>query len=262
MNRGTLFRRWKRQQGRLLMALGKVMGRVRRRGEAEDIHELRVVVRRLRQLVRLGAGWYGRKTAVEFRDWSRLVASATDRTRDMDVTLEWLATEVHAEGWVERVRRLRAGCYRQAKARLVALPKGMAEALSAPPGGRRHEVRLERRLKRLQAKLEERLRRSAPHFFRLSGEEQHDFRRVVRRWRYLRELASPKPKLGRDRLLRWLLGLQGVLGERQNLQLAQATLMRFRGVRGVDGMRRRLLGEIKRCERRIRKELGWLKGWS
>ena len=104
-----------------------------------------------------------------------------------------------------------------------------------------------------------RARKDARRFFDLTLEAQHDFRRGIRRWRYLRELEVPAQRLEGDALFNRLLSLQGVLGDRQNLHLVELTLHRLEPTPEV----RRLAAQERRAATRLRirlrGQLAWLK---
>jgi CHAD domain-containing protein len=262
MKAGELFSRWRSSQNRYLRDLDSVLVQAQQEGAAEQIHVLRVLTRRLRQLVRLGAVWHGRKAATAFREWSQGIARATDKVRDADVTLEWLAPRAGAGAAIAQVNRSRVREYRRIRLRLIPPPERILEALQAPAGGPKPEERLRRRLRRLEEKLRERLRAKAPDFFRLEPEAQHDFRRLVRRWRYLRELVCPKSRRSKDRRWSRLLELQEVLGERQNLQLARQNLGKLEPGPELEALRGQLETELRALDRAVRLRLAWLKGRS
>jgi len=71
------------------------------------------------------------------------------------------------------------------------------------------------------------MRRELPNFFHLGEPERHEFRRVVRWWRYLLEVALPKRKLSKDPRLRALFEVQEALGGIQNLALVDAALRKL-----------------------------------
>jgi len=260
MKPARLFKRWCRQQKALLNDLVRLLHSCQKRADAEDVHQLRVVTRRLRQIVRLGAAWYSRRTTRTFRDWSRSISLVTDAIRDADVTLDWLARQPDATTIAARVTRQRARHLRRAQAALPQFSQRLRRALSKPSGGHRHEQRLHQRFQQLQIRLWQRLRRETPKFFKLTTENQHDLRRHVRRWRYLRELELPGKARAKDSLLVRLTDLQGVLGERQNLQLLRHTLDDLEGLPNATQLRGRLESEIRSLERRLRAQLRWLKG--
>ncbi len=260
MRSAKVFRRWKRQQQDLLRKLDCLVRLGRRRGTAEDIHELRVVARRLRLLVRLGAPWFGKDASSDFRDWSRQLSVATDPLRDLDVALEWIEqVPEHAEV-TRRIRVWRRRLWRRSRPRLDRPPGRLGKALGTPAGGRKHEAFLQRRCAKLMRKLRDRVAGEAAGFFQLDPPAQHDFRRVLRRWRYLRELELPRRHHRKDMLLQRLVSSQSALGERQNLQIADRVLKELASTVPTEEARRALAVERRRWERRMRAELSQLAG--
>ena len=259
MKAARLFTRWQKRRRALDRELPCLVTRVRRRGRTEDIHQVRVTARKLRLFNRIAPGSPARKAARGFRDWSRGVATATDAVRDLDVTLEWLAEQTDAETVVRAVTARRAACLRSVRQELRPFPPQLSLAVDRPDAKGRPARRLRRRLRRLRDRLIQRAREDADRFFDLAPEDQHDFRRGIRRWRYLRELEVPARRLESDRLFQRLLSLQGVLGDRQNLHLVELTLHRLDSTPDV----RRLAMQARRAggrlRSRLRKELAWLK---
>jgi CHAD domain-containing protein len=259
MKAAKLFRRWKRSQADLLTRLAQLVNLGRDQGEPEQIHELRVVARRLRLLIRLGAPWLGQDVTRRFRDWSGHLSAATDGVRDHDVSLEWLACQAGATALRRQVGGRRNRLWRRCRRQLTPLPADLQEAWSTPAGDRKHETRLERRCARLLRKLRDRVLSQAPHFDHLEAPAQHDLRRVLRRWRYLRELCVPGRRHNKDRLLQQLLRVQGALGERQNLLLTEGILAQLKPSPAVAQLRRSLARECANWEARIGRELRALK---
>jgi CHAD domain-containing protein len=254
-----LFERWRDQQARLLKQLVRLIRRTRDQGSDEDVHELRVVSRRIRLLTRLGAAWYGKELSRAYRDWSRGLALSTDRLRDLDVALEWLGKKAAAEATVRALRGRRRRIWRMRRRHLHPLPAGLRRALSDTRRTAKREQRLARRCAKLTSRLETRLRADAPRFFKLRIEAQHDFRRLVRRWRYTRELELPDRSHRRDTRLAWLLRLQEALGERQNLLLADAAMAALPASNlEVPALRRQITAELEHWEQEIRRHLAAL----
>ena len=259
MKAARLFARWHKQKSVLSRELALLVGRARRRGRSDDIHQVRVTARKLRLFSRIAPGPQARKTARDFREWSRGIAMATDAVRDLDVTLEWLAQQPDAEAVVRTLTDRRAACLRSARQDLRPLSRQLSLALDQSGDQARPARRLRRRLRRLRERLARRARKDARRFFDLTREAQHDFRRGIRRWRYLRELEVPAQRLEGDALFNRLLSLQGVLGDRQNLQLVELTLHQLEPTPEV----RRLAAQARRAATRLRirlrDQLAWLK---
>lgn len=255
MKPAKLFRRWRNQQIRLLANLVDLVPRARKRGSREDIHELRVTTRRLRLLTRLGAAWYGEALSHSYRDWARTIAGATDPIRDADVALEWIEQQPGSARVVRAVERLRSRTWRRRRTRMDPPPALLVDALATWRGGAKRGTRLLRRCDRFQQRLRDVVLRTAPGLFRLPPEEQHNFRRLVRRWRYLRELELPDRRHRKDARLKQLLRLQETLGDRQNLLLADGVLASLTPWPEVRSFRRRLTAEIRACADSIQRQI-------
>ena len=104
MNAAKLFQRWRRRLAKLEAALPGLLRGARTEGAPEQIHQLRVGLRRMRLLTRLGEPVLGRHAVATFHDWSRQVSDSVGRVRDYDVTLEWLAQHPEAKSARERLR--------------------------------------------------------------------------------------------------------------------------------------------------------------
>jgi CHAD domain-containing protein len=255
MNTAKLFHRWKRKQAGYLDDLVRLVNASRQRGAPDDIHELRVTSRRVRVLVRLGAPGFPEPVCRDFRQWGRDVAAATSRIRDLDVAREWIEPQPGSVAAVREILRKRRRAWMAARRRIRSIPRALHRALSHPAGGRRSAERLARRSRKLRTKLRERVLADAARFFTLSPEEQHEFRRIVRRWRYLSELEQTRPESTAGTLLRRLLAAQEALGERQNLLLADQILAELPTVEGTPVLRERLAIARRGWETRIRKAL-------
>lgn len=256
MKPSKLFRRWREQQVILLADLQQHLRRVRRTGQPEEVHQLRVVARRLRLLIRLGAAWYDEDTVSRFREWSQKLSVATDPLRDLDVAIEWVAARTPpAPTTIAELQRQRDQLWRQSRQQLPPFLQRLLPALAAPEGGRKHELRLHRRCARFTRTLRSRSEKNAPRFFELDLPNQHDFRRLVRRWRYLRELELPERRHRKDPTLRQLLRLQDALGTRQNLLLARDVLRHLPRNAETRKLRRPLQAEILLVEQEIHKRL-------
>lgn len=222
-----LMRRWRRRHRQLVGTLPLLLRRARKRGEGEDVHQLRVVLRRLRLSVRLGKGEFGEESVARLRAWAATVSHATSPVRDLDIAIEWLRAAKASPALVQECEQVRDRVWRRRQPELRPLPRGLLVPLASPGRSAKAESRIRRRQRRLEARYREQLRRELPVFFRLSESERHEFRRVVRWWRYLRELALPKRKLSKDPRLRALFEVQEALGGIQNLALVDEALRKL-----------------------------------
>lgn len=224
MKPGRLLRRWRRRHADLLAALPDLVRRGRARGEPEVIHELRVTLRRLRLSVRLGKGAFAEDAVARLRVWGAKVSQATSPVRDLDIAVEWLRASKVTPALVQECEARRGGVWRRRRRLLPPTPARLGERLERPGRSRKRPGWLLRRQQQLENRFRGVLRRDLPKFSRLAEADRHEFRRVVRWWRYLRELCSPGRKLGKDRLLPRLLAAQETLGTLQNLALVEAQL--------------------------------------
>ena len=103
------------------------------------------------------------------------------------------------------------------------------------------------------------MRRDLPAFFRLGEQDRHEFRRVVRWWRYLREAALPKRKIPKDALLVGLLSLQEALGDIQNLALVDGALRQLTPSAELGELRRLLTRQQQAQSSKSRQALAALK---
>ena len=252
MNGDKIFDRWRRRYRRLLKRQGVLVRRSRRQGDAEDVHELRVSVRRLRLMVRLAAPFVGGKAAEAYRTWSRSISDATSELRDLDVVLEWLQPRPEAAAVAERVVALRGRRFTHSRSGLLSMPDGLSRRLLEFRTDAKARKRFTRRYRNRFARFFERIRPQARRYARMPIEERHAFRRQLRQLRYLRELALPRRKHAADPVLQLLVRPQVAMGELQNLQLAEMVLkQRLRpGLPAI--VARRLSAEQARWDREIR----------
>lgn len=224
-----LARRWQRRHLKLLSELRRLHAECRRRGDAPQVHELRVTLRRLRLSVRLGKALFDAAHLGQLRAWAGRISRATSPVRDLDITVEWLLASKAGPSLVAECQGLRDRLWRRRQRQLLALPGQVLNRLAHPArdGTRAAARALTGRFRKLEERYRDHLRQQLPRFFELSEEDRHDFRRTVRWWRYLRELAVARKKLPKDPICRRLLPAQETLGELQNLALAQAILQRL-----------------------------------
>jgi CHAD domain-containing protein len=222
-----LARRWKRRHQRLLAELEKQLRRTRRRGDAEAVHALRVSLRRLRLSLRLGKALFDEELRAKWRAWARKISRTTSPVRDLDIAVEWLLANRANPALIQEAQRRRERVWRRRRPQITAPPRGLLADLRQPARADKGPRALVRRWERLETRYREHLQAQLPQFFDLCEDERHDFRRTVRWWRYLRELALPRKKLKRDRVYRHLLSVQEILGDLQNLALVQAALDRL-----------------------------------
>jgi len=249
----NFFCRWKRRYLKLLHKQWMVLRQSRREGTPGQVHELRVTLRRLRLLARLGEPLIDKTVANEYRRWSRVISTATSRLRDYDVTLEWLKGQSGAEEIVEKLQVRRDRLWRIQKARLTAPTAKIRSRLSRIKAGRKDVGRLRKRFLKRFDRLQSETFKGIPRFFELGLEDRHAFRRSLRRLRYLRQLALSRKRQASDDLLKSLIRPQVAMGEFQNLVVAEEIIGHLKrtptSLRLVDTLRRQRRsweGEIRR----------------
>lgn len=249
------FRRWRQRQRKLLADLERLGRQCRKDGTVEQVHLLRVTLRRLRLSVRVGKALLDETAVTTFRTWARRISKQTSHVRDLDVALEWIAQQAGGEAAAARCAQRRNRLWQVAQRRLPALPAKLLPSLAGADGGVREARRLARRFRRLEGRYEAELREATPRFFALSPEAQHEFRRTLRWWRYLRELELPTREQEEDRLLQCLVRAQEATGDRQNLALAEAALKAVRSGAPVAELLHSLRSGRQAQRARIRKAL-------
>ena len=161
------------------------------------------------------------------RAWGAKISQATSPVRDFDIAIEWLRAGKVSPALVQECEKCRNQVWRRRRVLLRAVPAHITARLARPGGGNKAEAVIARRRRKLETRYREQLRRDLPRFFHLGEQDRHDFRRVVRWWRYLRELTLPKRKLPKDALLTALLDAQEALGGIQNLTLVEAAFRKL-----------------------------------
>jgi CHAD domain-containing protein len=223
-----LFRQWQRRRQELQTALRTVVRQCRRHGDAEQVHELRVTLRRLRLFVRAGRPLLDERAVAHFRTWAHGVSRLSSPVRDLDVAIEWLVNEPRAATATRLCQRARDRLWLKVRPRLPPLPQGLLAAVGRITQAESEATarRLAKRVNKLERRYEAAARTALPRFFSLANEDQHEFRRTLRWWRYLRELSLPPRCCPRDRLLGSLVAAQETTGDRQNLALAMTAVRR------------------------------------
>jgi len=211
-----LYRRWKRRFLAQTKRGEKLLSECLRTGEAEVVHDLRVTLRRTRLLALVGTPVLSKAPATEFRQWALKVALELGRLRDYDVIREWLKTHWPDAKHNRVVLAARQRIWRSTRPKLMVLSRLRGDQLfHGNPSTVRHG-KLRKRFFRQSAKIRATLRQDATRFHQLDAGARHEFRRALRRLRYLRELSLRQRDQERDRRLKRLIAFQEALGEMQN----------------------------------------------
>ncbi len=220
MDEKRFYRRWKRQYRRGLSAVREQFECCRETGSAESVHELRVAIRRTRLLASLGRCVIGRQRVLTFRAWAQRVADALSPVRDYDVMIEWAQQACQDAQFVQELQSDRKEVWREARKALKDSPPEKWKKLRRLDAGRRGRRKLAARYKDVAAATREVMDVDAASFEQLDATARHDFRRAVRRLRYLAELNK------RPERFKALGRLQGGLGELQNAQTVKDLLQK------------------------------------
>jgi CHAD domain-containing protein len=194
--------------------------------DPEDLHEMRVAVRRLRAILRAGRAMFERKWTESLRDELQWLGTALGRVRDLDVLLASLQSRVKGLPAIER--RIGAILLGDIEKDCAKARDGLRSAL-AGPRYRRLLRRLDAALRRppvvtpdlslqdVAAKEFEKLRSAVKDLPEHPGDEDlHAVRIKVKRARYAAELVRETAGRPGERFLEQAKALQDVLGDHQD----------------------------------------------
>ncbi len=204
--------------------------------DPEDVHQMRVAIRRLRAILRAGCALFSPKWVEGLRGELEWLATPLGRVRDLDVLhaylRAWLKARPAAERTagqrllrhldVDRARanaRLRSALAGPRYARILARLK----AALIHPAIRNADVSLPG----IAAVEFEKLRKSVKKLpKRPSADDLHAVRIKVKRARYATELAQPMVARPGERFIKTAKTLQDILGEHQDAVVVEAYLRR------------------------------------
>jgi CHAD domain-containing protein len=201
--------------------------------DPEDLHDLRVAVRRLRALLRAADALLVPEWSNPLRDELKWLGTELGPARDLDVLLAYLRDEAAALGsdelaFAEVLQRLEGERAAARKRLLAALDSGRySDLLAALEAASRapHVRALDAPLDELAAR---EFRRLAKAVRRLGGDPSDDDLHRVRikgkRARYAAELAEPMIGKPAARFVRRAKGFQDVVGEHQDAVVAEDRL--------------------------------------
>lgn len=220
-----LHRRWRRRLRAVVESLPGLVRAARRHGAPEAIHELRVTLRRFRLLLGVGRPLLGKKRVAIWRARAARISATAGQVRDLDITMELLDAVPTAGG----VRRRRLGRRQRIWAAVREewrLPRAAWAALAAAlPRNAGAAALLKERLRKAETKARATVLHAYPQLADLDARQLHDFRRALRRLRYLRELELSQRRARRDTRLQLLIELQRILGAQQDRVVAKRCLV-------------------------------------
>jgi CHAD domain-containing protein len=255
MDAAKRFQRWRRRLAKLRAILPGLLQQVRTEGAPEHIHQLRVALRRMRLLARLSPAALGERKVAGFHDWSRRISDQLGPIRDCDVTLEWLEPQAGARAGYMRLRAHRDRLWKLRRKWLLEPKPRLLAHLSPGKASHRQKANLHKSVGRQLDKLVRQAAKQIPRYFELSLRQRHEFRRCIRRWRYLRELALPQRKFPHDPTLIRLVRLQEALGDYQNRVVARRILIHDNHAVEFQKLLQTLLHEQNDLEKQIRRPL-------
>jgi CHAD domain-containing protein len=251
MNPKRLHQRWEESLTTKVAAAQALLRRRHPLTEPE-VHDLRVALRRARSLAEIGVRSLGKTQARRFRKAVRTSLDALNQLRDCDVALEWLrlagATTQRRNQLKLRRDRLWVAAKRRLKPKALTLGKLNTEEKTTPR-------KLAKRLEDKVAKLAQQATKTARQAPDVPIEELHKLRRVVRRWRYLRELQLAQREIRRDRRLKTLIQVQEALGALQNDEVILAQLKSLGRAKDLQELQRSLQSQFTHHHREALQEI-------
>ncbi|CAB4243043.1 protein of unknown function [Methylacidimicrobium sp. AP8] len=243
---------------RWMVVVGKATRLEEGLSEAEEVHRIRVIVKRLRAYLRLLRGSVPEKLLVEEDKRIKRIAVGLSPARDAVVcrqTVEWLAAREKKESRRERLRAVLARFADRAGSgvdpRKIARARAVIEASrrrllhwieKRPPEEETVEERLKREYGKGRRGMRDALREGSPEAF-------HRWRKRVKRLGYQAEMFSVPSRQRLSRLEKRLVRLGRLLGRLQDLQILKSRIEALPGP-----PERELLGRIDAWTARYRKE--------
>jgi CHAD domain-containing protein len=253
MHPKRLRKNWRRA---LKSNLTRISGLLRRRGplNTEAVHDLRVGLRRARLLLQLRSKHQDRDRIKRFRAEGRRIMDAFAPPRDADVALNW-AKERHASpNLLTHLMHERTRLCRRAERQLVRI-KPKLRANRVKTSGKVDAEKLNRRFHRWLGAISARCLSGVNQAPQFTIPELHALRRDIRRWRYLRELATTCRPVARDRIVRALVAAQESLGLIQDTEAILRQLQSCGRSREVMQMKRDLRRELESRRKAALEEL-------
>lgn len=222
MDKRKLYRRWKRRFLAGLKGIKTLLGECLRTGEPETVHNLRVTLRRTRLLALVGKPVLGKARVADFRQWAFQLSTALSPVRDDDVMLEWLKAHAPAPKEERLLQQHRARLWRLTRPKLLPLASTQFKPIQRWKSSAVRPGKLCERFFNQCAVARNALLKEGARFHLLDEPGLHEFRRGLRRLRYLRELALSRRQQEGDRKLERLIAFQEALGEMQNCAVVRA----------------------------------------
>jgi len=215
VNAKRLHERWRASLESKIEAARKLLRKHRALSRAE-VHDLRVALRRAQLLANLGSKTLGKTKAKQCRHAMRSLLKTLHLLRDCDVAMDWLESAKASEALLREFTRKRTRLWTVAKRQLKAVNLG---GIKIPHGEKADAKKLVRKLEKQVEDVSGKCREAVRRAPEAPLSELHALRRIVRRWRYLRELQLAPRQIRRDRRLKTLIEVQEALGALQNTEV-------------------------------------------
>ncbi|HJQ07297.1 MAG TPA: CHAD domain-containing protein [Nocardioides sp.] len=201
---------------------------------SEDVHDLRVALRRIHSTLSAGAPAYEKKAVAPLRTAVRELIGVLGVPRDLEVLSGLLLPRIEDPADRVLVRDVLAGRHQRAEAAalaalgpsaLEALDRSLDHLLAAPPTSARADRSARKEAPRLVRREVRRLARLADHAHRTPTDAErwealHDLRKATKRTRYLLEATKEARAGHRGARIKELTALQDVLGDQHDLVVA------------------------------------------
>ena len=224
MAQENVAQRWQKRFRDLLKEIDGLFADACKTGEVEAIHNLRVALRRARLLALAGRPGLGRTSADTFRHQAFQIMELLGGLRDADITLEWLQRHDARRQLTGRVRARRHHLWRTTAPQMKMLRLFDRADLAAGKLNGAREKKLRRRFNETLERFYARLVADKGQFHHLDMEGLHEFRRNLRRWRYLNETLLSRREQKASEPLSRVIALQDALGEMQNCDVIRQFL--------------------------------------
>lgn len=201
---------------------------------SEDVHDLRVALRRIHSTLSAGAPAYEKKAVAPLRADVRELIGVLGVPRDLEVLSELLLPRIDDPADRVLVRDVLAGRHERAEAAALAalrptaletLERSLDHLLATPPTTPRADRPARKEAPRLARREVRRLARLAEHAHRLPTDAErwdalHDLRKSAKRTRYLLEATRTVSAVRDGARIKELTALQDVLGDQHDLVVA------------------------------------------
>ncbi|GAB4010824.1 CHAD domain-containing protein [Nocardioides ultimimeridianus] len=201
---------------------------------AEDVHDLRVALRRIHSTLSAAAPAYRRQAVAPLRASVKELIGVLGGPRDLEVLTGLLAPRIEDPADRVLVHDVLAARHQRAEAAALAalgpsslehLDRALSHLLATPPTTARAERSARKEAPRLARREVRRLAGLADDAARLPTDAErwealHDVRKAAKRTRYLLEATRKVPGVRDGARIKELTGLQDVLGDQHDLVVA------------------------------------------